>query len=144
MLHLRSSLSLSLGALILGLASFATIAPLRETAVRTLLFGGPLLRVVAPRSGGVVAQGGIPVLVVFPHPDAILGVSLRCLLNGEDVTERLRTSSNGASGTLWSRRPGPHLLRVEILGRTWWGEGLYPDRVEVPFQVRRNSSIDRA
>lgn len=144
MLQPRSSLLLSTGALLLLLAGLSRVAPLRQAALRATLFGGPLLEVLAPRSGGVVAQGGIPVLVVFPRPDAIRSASLRCLLNGEDVTGRLTQSSNGASGTLWSRRPGPQLLRVEVFGRAWWGERFYEDSVEVPFLVRLNPSIDRA
>jgi hypothetical protein len=67
----------------------------------------------------VLGQGGIPVLIRFRFADRTASSSLRCLLNGIDVTERLTLGGNGAAGSLWAQRDGPQTLRIEVFGQTW-------------------------
>ena len=116
----------------------------RSFARRGLLFGGPLIEVTVPLPGQVVAQGGVAVLIRFPRSEQTLASSLRCLLDGEDVTERLTLGGNGAAGSIWSARDGVHRLRVEVFGRTWWHGPYFEDWVELEFRIRGNPSLDRA
>ena len=121
-----------------------SLPALRASLARRLLFGEPLIEVASPRPAQVLGQGGVRVLIRFPVAHRTAVASLRCLLNGIDVTSRLTLADNGATGSLWARRDGDQTLRVEVFGRTWWGGAYYEDSVEFSFEVRRNPSLDRA
>jgi hypothetical protein len=131
------------GLLVAALAALA-IPPVRAAVLRQLLFGGALIEVATPRPAQVLGQGGIPVLIQFPRVERTAASSLRCLLNGVDVTERLTLGENGAAGSLWARRDGPQTLRVEVFGQSWWLGTYFEDAIELSFEVRPNPSLDRA
>jgi hypothetical protein len=130
--------------LLIGAALLAGVPSLRTAALQRLLFGGRLIEVAVPRPAQVLGQGGIPVLIRFPKLERTAAASVRCLLNGVDVTERLTLGGNGAAGSLWARRDGRQTLRVEVFGQSWWGGPYFEDAVELSFEVRPNPSLDRA
>jgi hypothetical protein len=130
--------------LLAGLALLAAVPSLRGHGVKYLLLGGALIEVSAPRAEQVLGQGGIPVLIRFTRLERTAAESLRCLLNGVDVTRRLTLGGNGAAGSLWAPRDGPQTLRFEVFGQSWWRGPYFEDAVEVTFEVRPNPSLDRA
>ena len=106
--------------------------------------GGGLIEVSTPRAEQVLGQGGIPVLIRFTRIERTAAESLRCLLNGIDVTQRLTLGGNGAAGSLWAPRDGPQTLRFEVFGQSWWRGPYFEDAVELTFEVRPNPTLDRA
>jgi hypothetical protein len=142
--RLRIFRILLVAGLLTGVAALAVAPSLRTRGLRRVLFGGPLIEVTLPRAEQVVGQGGIPVLIRFPNAERTAAESLRCLLNGVDVTERLKLEGNGAAGSLWARRDGPQTLRIEVFGQSWWRGPYFEDAVELTFEVRPNPSFDRA
>lgn len=128
--------------------------PLDDALVRSFLLGAPVLEVRVPRSGEVSPIGGVEVLIRFQDEGRVAPETLRCLLNGRDVTDRLRVAANGAGGALFPLTEGQNLLRVEVFAGGWWTGGIVPwsprfswyfeDAVEVSFRVRPPTLLDRA
>jgi len=130
--------------LLIGVALLAAVPSLRSHGLRYLLLGGALIEVSTPRAEQVLGQGGIPVLIRFTRIERTAAESLRCLLNGVDVTQRLTLGGNGAAGSLWAPRDGPQTLRFEVFGQSWWRGPYFEDAVELTFEVRPNPTLDRA
>jgi len=103
-----------------------------------------LLWVIEPRGGSVVGLEGVPVMVRFPDEARVLPETLRVRLNGADVTAKLVTGSNGASGQLHELLDGENVLRFEVSGH----RGGLPDVTveqsrEVHFLVRLPQDLNR-
>jgi hypothetical protein len=94
--------------------------------------------VVAPHPGDVVGLGGVEVMVRVPDDGRAEPETLRVLLNGADVTERLTRGQNGAYGRLHGVLDGENVLRIEVEGPSFWHDGRpYASGREVRFHVRR-------
>jgi len=105
--------------------------------------GRPLLRVEAPESGAVLPRGGLAVVIGLADA-GVVPETLRCRLNGEDVTSRLRVSSaRRASGALFPVRAGSNRLEIGVFGRSWLGIWV-EDVVVVEFRARNATPLDQA
>lgn len=133
------SLLAGLTLLVLLLASGVGPAPLQR-----LRFGGRSLLVVrAPAGDQAVAIGGVEVLVSFSER-RVLPETFRCLLNNQDVTERLSLAANGVAGRLLGLVEGENRLRFEIFGESLW-PGRYLEEVrEIRIEVAPLPLLDRA
>ncbi|MCP4007362.1 MAG: hypothetical protein GY725_24535 [bacterium] len=131
-----------------AVATAAVLLPgsgtLAERLGRVLYVGSPLLEIRLPAAGTQVPVGSIEVLVGFPDSDRVAVDTFRCLLNDDDITERLTLGSNGAGGTIVGLVAGKNHLRLEVFGRSWWG-GRYVQEVHrIPFEVRPFPYLDIA
>ena len=128
-----------LALLALLLASGAGPGPLQQ-----LHFGGrSLLAVLSPEGDQVLAVGRVEVLISFSE-ERVLPETFRCLLNSEDVTERLSLAANGVAGKLHGLVEGENRLRFEIFGESLW-PGRYLEEVrEIRIQVAPLPPLDRA
>ncbi len=133
---------LALGALA-ALALTGAGAGLRAVE-RWLLLGRPLLEFRAPRAGQLVPVGSIEVIVGFPAAERVVVETFRCLLNDQDVTQRLTLGRNGAGGSVQGLLEGENRLRVEIFGRGWWPGRFLEDARELTFRVQPLPTMDRA
>ena len=111
---------------------------------RAVWIGAPLLELRHPISGTRVPFGGLAVLVEFPDRERVIPGTLRCLLNGTDLTVGLTRGDNGAAGSLYPLREGRNLLRVEVFGKGRFGDQGVEDFVEVEFDTAPLPSFDLA
>ncbi len=126
------------------LAASAVGTSLCIAALLLGFFGRDPLVLESPEPGAVVGLSGIELLVNY-RPDARVEAStLRVLLNGADVTDRLETARNGASGRLQGLLDGENRLRVEVFVRRPWLPGGWVESVrEVPVLYRPPQDSDR-
>ncbi len=111
---------------------------------RAFWIGAPLLELRHPVSGVRVPFGGLAVLVEFPDRERVIPGTLRCLLNGTDLTVGLTRGANGAAGSIYPLREGRNLLRVEVFGRGRFGDRVVEDFIEVEFDTAPLPSFDLA
>ena len=111
---------------------------------RAVWIGAPLLQLRHPVSGTRVPFGGLAVLVEFPDRERVIPGTLRCLLNGADLTVGLTRGDNGAAGSLYPLREGRNLLRVEVFGKGRFGDRVVEDFIEVEFDTTPLPSFDLA
>lgn len=110
-----------------------------------LAFVGPaLVEIRLPAPGQQVPVGAVEVLVGFPDSQRVAVDTFRCLLNDDDITDRLTLGSNGAGGSLVGLVAGPNRLRFEVFGRSWWGPRFVQEAHEIAFEVRPIPYLDRA
>ena len=83
-------------------------------------------------------------LVEFPDRERVIPGTLRCLLNGADLTGGLTRGDNGAAGSLYPLREGRNLLRIEVFGKGRWTDRWVEDFVEIEFETRPLPSFDLA
>jgi len=108
-------------------------------------FGGRcLLEVRAPHGSAVLPMGGVEVLVGFREGAMVLPETFRCLLNNDDVTERLTLGENGAGGRLYGLVEGENRIRFEVFGQGWWPGRYFEDVREVILHITPLPNIDRA
>lgn len=117
--------------------------PIEAALGSGLVLGPPVLEVRSPQPEERYAPGGVPVLVAFRAADRVARGTLRCLLNGRDVTHQLTTGANGAAGNVFPVREGENSLRVEVYARGLWTDRYFEDSVELRFRVRGARSLDR-
>ncbi len=110
---------------------------------RALFLGAPTLEVRSPRAAEVYAPGGVPVLVAYIDAQRIAPGTLRCLLNGRDVTHQLTLGSNGAAGRVYPAREGRNSFRVEVYAQGLWTSRYFEDSIEVDFRVRAAQRLDQ-
>ena len=122
----------------------ATLWQSQGSLARALWIGAPLLELRHPVSGKRVPFGGLAVLVEFPDRDRVIPSTLRCLLNGADLTVDLTRGDNGAAGSLYPLREGRNLLRVEVFGKGRFGDQVVEDFIEVEFDTAPLPSFDLA
>lgn len=108
-----------------------------------LFLGPPALEVRAPLAGELYAPGGVPVLVAFADAGRIAPGTLRCLLNGRDVTDQLTVGQNGAAGRVFPLHEGDNALRVEVYAQGPWSRRFFEDVVEREFRVRPALRLDQ-
>jgi hypothetical protein len=111
---------------------------------RAVWIGAPLLELRHPISGTRVPLGGLAVLVEFPDRERVIPGTLRCLLNGADLTVELTRGDNGAAGSLYPLREGRNLLRVEVFGKGRFGDRVVEDFIEVEFDTAPLPAFDLA
>lgn len=111
---------------------------------RAFWIGAPLLELHHPISGTRVPFGGLAVLVEFPDRERVIPGTLRCLLNGADLTVGLTRGDNGAAGSLYPLREGRNLLRVEVFGKGRFGDRVVEDFIEVEFDTAPLPFLDLA
>jgi hypothetical protein len=128
---------------VLGIAT-ATLWQSRGSLARAVWIGAPLLELRHPISGSRVPFGGLAVLVEFPDRERVIPGTLRCLLNGADLTVGLTRGDNGAAGSLYPLREGRNLLRVEVFGKGRFGDRVVEDFIEVEFDTAPLPSFDLA
>lgn len=121
-------------------------------ALPGVAFGLWLVRALAPgavelerpRPGDVVGNEGLEVVVRFPERGRLAPETLRVLLNGADVTDRVTTGQNGAYGRLHGLLDGENELRVQVFGRLPWPPGVFVERERGARVVRRRPlDVDR-
>lgn len=122
----------------------ATLWQSHGSLSRAVWIGAPLLELRHPLSGTRVPFGGLAVLVEFPDRERVIPGTLRCLLNGTDLTVGLTRGDNGAAGSLYPLREGRNLLRVEVFGKGRFGDRVVEDFVEVEFDTAPLPSFDLA
>ena len=116
-----------------------------ESALHLGLFlGRPALEVRSPVETELYAPGGVPVLVAYADARRVAAGSLRCLLNGRDVTHQLTLGSNGAAGRIFPVREGDNSLRVDVYAQGLWTARYFEDSVELRFKVRGAPSLDQS
>lgn len=111
---------------------------------RALYLGTPTLEVRSPLDAQLYAPGGVPVLVAYVDAQRIAPGTLRCLLNGRDVTHQLTLGSNGAAGRVYPAREGRNSLRVEVYAQGLWTSRYFEDSIEIDFRVRTAQRLDRS
>ncbi len=117
---------------------------LPERLHRVVYVGPPLLELRLPEPGQQVQVGAVEVLVGFRDSQRVAPDTFRCLLNGDDVTQRLTLGSNGAGGSLVGLTAGRNRLRIEVFGRSWWGRSFVQEAHQVDFEVRPAPYLDLA
>ena len=122
----------------------ATLWESQGSISRAVWIGAPLLALRHPVSGTRVPLGGLAVLVEFPDRERVIPGTLRCLLNGTDLTLELTRGDNGAAGSLYPLREGRNLLRVEVFGKGRFGDRVVEDFIEVEFDTGPLPSFDLA
>jgi hypothetical protein len=108
-----------------------------------VFLGAPVLEVRSPSSSERYAPGAVQVLVAWSDAERIAPGTLRCLLNGRDVTHQLTVGSNGAAGRVFPVREGSNSLRLEVYARGLWAERYFEDHVDLDFQVRPAPRLDQ-
>ncbi len=138
--------SLAVAALVLPLLCLlaVTLWQSHGSVSRAVWIGAPLLELRHPISGTRVPLGGLAVLVEFPDRERVIPGTLRCLLNGTDLTVDLTRGDNGAAGSLYPLREGRNLLRVEVFGKGRFGDQVVEDFIEVEFDTAPLPSFDLA
>ena len=130
-----------------GLLGAFLIAPgensLDRVLRRALFLGAPTLEVRSPLAARLYAPGGVPVLVAYLDAQRIAPGTLRCLLNGRDVTHQLTLGSNGAAGRVYPAREGRNSFRVEVYAQGLWTSRYFEDSIEIDFQVRAAQRFDQ-
>ena len=128
----------------MGVFLIETVGDAPNRALRRALFlGAPLLEIRSPQPAQLYAPGGVPVLVAYLDAERIAPGTLRCLLNGRDVTHQLTLGSNGAAGRVYPAREGRNSLRVEIYAQGFWTSRYFEDSIEIDFQVRSAHRLDQ-
>ena len=134
--------------LVLGAAGglhMALADPQRAAGLRrTVFLGDSLLDLVAPLAEppGFHTLGGLEVVVRFPHEERIAIHTIRCLLNGADVTDQLTVGRNGAGGQVYPLLEGNNQLDCQVFGRGWWARRYFLDGVHAAVRVRAPLSFD--
>jgi len=141
-------LFVSIGALSTAVAvavyAGAVLWECQGSLTRALWIGRPLIEVQAPDAGAVLPQGGLLVRVRYPDAARVASETLRCELNGQDVTDRVALrAENGADGAIYPLREGVNRLRIGVFGKGLWGNWV-EDVVEVEVRARSVSDWDRA
>jgi hypothetical protein len=139
-------LAWALGALAVPVVGLlvATLWQSHGSIARAVWIGAPLLELRHPLEGARVPFGGLAVVVEFPDRDRVIPGTLRCLLNGADLTGGLTRGDNGAAGSLYPLREGRNLLRIEVFGKGRFGDRVVEDFVEVEFETGPLPSFDLA
>ena len=117
---------------------------LQRTVLPWLYFGGPLLALDSPLPGAQLPVGAVQLEVRFADAERAFPDSFRCVFNGVDVTDSLHVAHSGAAGALFALQEGSNTLRVEISGRTLWGERPRSQSLEIEFQTRVVTPPERA
>jgi hypothetical protein len=125
------------GVLVFWITGARSLTPL-------VYFGGPLIRIASPPSGAQFPLSGVQLQVQFPDRERIRHDTFRCLLNGADVTWRLRVAPGGAEGSLFPLGEGRNVVRVEVFGKALWADRWVEDALEVEFVVGPFAPIDQA
>lgn len=143
-LLVRSCLAVAALVLPILCALVVTLWQSHGSVSRAVWIGAPLLELRHPISGTRVPLGGLAVLVEFPDRERVIPGTLRCLLNGTDLTVGLTRGDNGAAGSLFPLREGRNLLRVEVFGKGRFGDQVVEDFIEVEFDTAPLPSFDLA
>ncbi len=118
---------------------------LRESALRWLFVGAPLMEVQVPEADLETPLGAVEVLVAFVGGPRVAVETFQCLLNDRDVTSELTLGRNGAAGSLVGLHYGENQLVLRVFGRTWWGgEGFVEERRARIVRVRPLPLLDVA
>jgi hypothetical protein len=142
-LRIVAWLALALAVPAIG-ALAATLWQSQGSIARAVWIGQPLLELRHPVQGDRVPLGGLAVVVEFPDRDRVIPGTLRCLLNGTDLTGGLTRGDNGAAGSLYPLREGRNLLRIEVFGKGRFGDRVVEDFVEVEFETGPLPAFDLA
>jgi hypothetical protein len=120
-------------------------ARLRESALRWLYVGAPLMEVQVPEPDLETPLGAVELLVSFVGGPRVAVETFQCLLNDRDVTSALTLGRNGAAGSLVGLNEGENRIVLRVFGRSWWGaEGFVEERRARIVRVRPLPFLDIA
>lgn len=138
-------------AAVLGIAWIAVApgpsrpAELRESILRWVFVGAPLMEVQIPENDLVTPLGAVDVLISFVGGERVAVETFQCLLNDRDVTSALTLGRNGAGGSLIGLHQGENEIVLRVFGRTWWGNsGFVEERRALIVRVRPIPFMDVA
>jgi hypothetical protein len=118
---------------------------LRESALRWLYVGAPLMEIQVPEADLETPLGAVEVLVAFVGGSRVAVETFQCLLNDRDVTAELTLGRNGAAGSLVGLHYGENQIVLRVFGRSWWGaEGFVEERRARIVRVRPLPLLDVA